>query len=124
MCAKHLRACTFSCACVIRYRVAVGGDTYDEKRCPSWTDRVLWRVKPQDSAPSGQAATTAASTPPPPLRGQEGSKSRAFSPDTPAAAATATVAAAVRVRALTYGCAWECRLSDHKPVFALLEVFL
>ena len=25
------------------YRVVVGSDAYDPKRCPAWTDRVLWK---------------------------------------------------------------------------------
>ena len=27
------------------YRVVIDGDIYDEKRCPAWTDRVLWKVR-------------------------------------------------------------------------------
>ena len=74
------------------YRVKVGADAYDPKRCPAWTDRVLWREK--------KSARSAASLGP-------------ASAATPAAGAVSLVA---------YSCSWDCRLSDHKPVFAVLDV--
>ena len=66
------------------YRVLVGEDSYDPKRCPAWTDRVLWREKVARHQPSNQPSITCAA----------------------------------------YSCCWEARLSDHKPVYALLDIDL
>jgi hypothetical protein len=61
----------------------VGSDAYDPKRCPAWTDRVLWRDRAKaQRRPPGPAA----------------------------------------VACVAYSCSWASRLSDHKPVYALLDV--
>jgi hypothetical protein len=80
------------------YRVIVGEDRYDPKRCPAWTDRVLWRER---VAPSELSTAD---------RLSNGS----VLPKTSESAVTS----------VAYSCRWEARLSDHKPVFAVLDVDL
>ena len=111
----------------------VGEDAYDPKRCPAWTDRVMWRQRKAE--PASAAAAIAATRKyyagggrgggnggEETTRGSTGSFREKAKRRLTNGTVLPPLAGGSAVTCVAYSCRWEARLSDHKPVFAVLDV--